>query len=89
MNPVFSPDGAWVAYTDTANGNADVFVVATAGGTPKRLTWHPAGDEAVGWSPDGKSVLIRSNRDAANDSSQLYLQSLSGGLPQALPLSMA
>ncbi|MHB8678522.1 MAG: S41 family peptidase [Rudaea sp.] len=89
MDPVFSPDGAWVAYTDIANGNADVFVVPTAGGTPRRLTWHPAADEAVGWSPDGKSVLIRSNRDATNDSSQLYLLPLSGGLPQALPLSMA
>src|SRR6185312_10989841 len=89
MDPVFSPDGAWVAYTDTANGNNDVFVVATAGGTPRRLTWHPANDAAVGWSPDGKSVLIRSNREASNDSSQLYLLPLSGGLPQALPLSMA
>ncbi|HXD83615.1 MAG TPA: hypothetical protein VN599_04190, partial [Rudaea sp.] len=89
MDPVFSPDGAWVAYTDTANGNNDVFVVATAGGTPRRLTWHPANDAAVGWSPDGKSVLIRSNREASNDSSQLYLLPLSGGLPQALPLNMA
>lgn len=89
MDPRFSPDGAWVAYTDTANGNPDAFVVPTAGGTPRRLTWHPAADEAVGWSPDGKSVLIRSNRDASNDSSQLYLLPLSGGPPQALPLSMA
>ncbi len=89
MDPVFSPDGAWVAYTDVANGNPDVFVVPTAGGTPRRLTWHPAADEAVGWSPDGKSVLLRSNRDAANDSSQLYLLPLSGGLPRALPLAMA
>lgn len=89
MAPVFSPDGAWVAYTDTANGNPDVFVVPTAGGTPRRLTWHPAADEAVGWSPDGASVLMRSNRNASNDSSMLYLLPLSGGLPQALPLSMA
>ncbi|MBS0570037.1 MAG: PD40 domain-containing protein [Proteobacteria bacterium] len=89
MDPVFSPDGAWVAYTDIGNGNPDVFVVPTAGGTPKRLTWNPAVDEAVGWSPDGKSVLIRSNRDATNDSSQLYLLPLAGGMPQALPLSMA
>lgn len=89
MQPVFSPDGAWVAYTDTSSGNADVFVVPTAGGTPQRLTWHPATDDAVGWSPDGKSVLIRSNREAANDSSMLYLVPLAGGMPQPLPLSMA
>lgn len=87
--PVFSPDGAWVAYTDTRGGNPDVFVVPAAGGTPKQLTWHPAADDAVGWSPDGKSVLIRSNREASNDSAMLYRLPLSGGMPLALPLSMA
>lgn len=87
--PVFSPDGRWVAYTDDATGNDDVFVVPAAGGQPKRLTWHPATDEAVGWTPDGKGVLIRSLRDAANDSSQLYVLPLAGGPPRRLPLPMA
>src|SRR3954464_13673974 len=38
----FSPDGRLVAYTAVSNGNADVYVIATAGGVPKRLTFHPA-----------------------------------------------
>ena len=87
--PVFSPDGRMLAYTANVNGNDDVFVVPASGGQPTRLTWHPDRDAAVGWSADGKSVLIRSHRDATNDSNQLYVLPLSGGLPQALPLPMA
>ncbi|HTR21636.1 MAG TPA: PDZ domain-containing protein [Gemmatimonadales bacterium] len=57
----FSPDGKWVAYSNGNNGNLDVYVIAAAGGTPKRLTWHPAPDRVRGWTPDGK-VLFESTR---------------------------
>src|SRR6185437_1784226 len=87
--PVFSPDGNRIAYTANVNGNDDVFVVPAGGGQPSRLTWHPDHDAAVGWTPDGKNVLIRSHRDATNDSDQLYVMPMTGGLPTALPLSMA
>ena len=36
--PRFSPDGKWIAFASNRYGNYDVFVVAAAGGTPKRLT---------------------------------------------------
>ncbi|WP_217318879.1 S41 family peptidase [Rhodanobacter sp. B05] len=87
--PVFSPDGNRIAYTANVNGNDDVFVVPAGGGQPTRLTWHPDHDAAVGWTPDGKGVLIRSHRHATNDSYQLYVMPMTGGLPTALPLSMA
>src|SRR5436190_717357 len=57
----FSADGKWVAYTGVRNNNADVYVMSTAGGTPRRLTYHPANDVVRGWTPDGK-VLFTSNR---------------------------
>lgn len=57
----FSPDGRSVAYTNADNGNLDVYVIAAAGGTPRRLTWHPADDIVRGWTPDGK-VLFESPR---------------------------
>src|ERR1044071_9227059 len=40
----FSPDGSRIAFTATAGGNTDVYVVAAGGGEPKRLTWHPGLD---------------------------------------------
>src|ERR1051325_11913933 len=37
-DPYFSPDGSQIAFTATMGGNADVYVVSSAGGGPKRLT---------------------------------------------------
>ena len=87
--PVFSPDGQMLAYTGDYDGNPDVYVVPVAGGEPRRLTWYPGPDVAVGWTPDGKRVLFRSHRDSTNDSNQLFTVPVSGGLPAPLPLSMA
>jgi len=70
--PVFSPDGKWIAFTAQYDGNADVYVMPAEGGEPRRLTWHPAADIAVGWTPDGKSVLFHSARDAYADFDRLY-----------------
>src|SRR6266566_5150040 len=58
VDPIFSPDGATIAFTGEYDGNVDVFVMPAAGGEPRRLTWHPAADVAVGWTPDGKRVLF-------------------------------
>lgn len=87
--PVFSPDGSMVAYTGIFNGNADVYVVPAAGGEPHRLTYHPGADVAVGWTPDGKSVLFRSHRASYSDPNQLFTVPVSGGFPTELPLPMA
>ena len=90
IDPVFSPDGAMIAFTGEYDGNEDVYVVPAAGGIPKRLTAHPDSDQVVGWTRDGKSVLLRSTRGAyAARYAQLYTVSVSGGLPQVLPLPMA
>jgi tricorn protease len=89
-DPVFSPDGATIAFTGEYDGNTDVFVVPAAGGIPKRLTYHPADDSAVGWTPDGKYVIFRSNRENVGPRyTKLFKVSLEGGLPIALPLPMA
>src|SRR5688500_19564087 len=36
--PRFSPDGKSIAFAGEYDGNTDVFVVATEGGVPQRLT---------------------------------------------------
>jgi len=87
--PEFSPDGQMIAYTGDYDGNPDVYVVPAAGGEPRRLTWFPGPDVAVGWTPDGRSVLFRSHRYSTNDSDRLFTVPVSGGLPTPLPLSMA
>ena len=84
--PIFSPDGTRVAFTGRYDGNTDVYVVAAGGGEPTRLTWHPGADVALAWTPDGKSILLRSPRRTPRDLDQLYLVPASGGPERELPL---
>jgi tricorn protease len=84
--PVFSPDGKWLAFSGQYDGNIDVFVMPAEGGEPRRLTWHPAADIAVGWTPDGKRVLFQSAREAYADFSRLYTVSVEGGPAEVLPM---
>jgi tricorn protease len=84
--PVFSPDGKWIAFTGQYDGNTDVFVIPAEGGEPKRLTWHPAADIAVGWTPDSTKVLFHSGREAYADFDRLYTVPVEGGPAEVLPM---
>ncbi len=88
LYPKFSPDGKWIAFTAAYDGNPDVYVIPSVGGEPKRLTFHPSNDIVLGWTPDGKNVLFRSDRISAppQRTTRLFLVSLQGGLPKALPV---
>jgi tricorn protease len=89
MGPHFSPDGSMLTYTGDYEGNLDVYVVPAGGGQPKRLTYHPGPDVAVGWTSDGKSVLFVSHRLSYADSDQLFTVPVDGVFPTPLPLSQA
>ena len=43
-SPIFSPDGATIAFTGEYDGNTDVFTIPVTGGVPFRVTYHPATD---------------------------------------------
>src|SRR6202035_1265249 len=75
--PKFSPDGKWIAFTGEYDGNPDVYVISAEGGEPRRLTFHPSNDIVLGWTPDGKNILFRSDRFSTNlgRATRLYLVS--------------
>ncbi|MFZ0549674.1 MAG: PDZ domain-containing protein [Steroidobacteraceae bacterium] len=84
--PVFSPDGSQIAFTATYDKNTDVYVIPATGGQPRRLTYHPDPDIALGWTPDGKSILFSSHRYSYSDPDQLFTVPITGGFPTQLPL---
>jgi tricorn protease len=45
-NPMLSPDGKWIAFSGNYDGNEDIYIISSMGGTPKRLTFHPYPDIA-------------------------------------------
>lgn len=96
----FSPDCSRVAFTGEYGGDDQVYVMPAAGGDPTQLTWYPGmgplpqrwgfDNQVYGWTPDGKSVLFRSWREAINESSpRLYTIAASGGMAEALPMPVA
>jgi len=87
--PIFSPDGREIAFTGSYDGNSDVYVIPATGGTPRRLTYHPSPDLAIGWTRDGQQVLFTSVRNSASRSSQLFTVPRDGGFPTQLPLPIA
>lgn len=90
VNPYFSPDGNWIAFTGEYDGNADVFVIPATGGEPKRITYHPGNDIAIGWTPDGKSILFMSSRGSNTPAPKMFTMPVTGeGLPTELPFPMS
>jgi len=90
LDPNFSPDGKWIAFTGNYDGNPDVYLISAEGGTPKRLTWHPGTDAVRGWTPDGKNVVFVSRRMGPPDGQpRLLTVPVTGGLPTALPVPRA
>ena len=86
-DPVFSPDGKWIAFSANYDGNEDVYIVPAEGGIPKRLTYHPGRDFVRGFTPDGSAVLFASARkDFSRRYTQLFTVPVKGGFPHSLEI---
>jgi Tol biopolymer transport system component len=64
LDPSLSPDGKWVVYVNGTSGNQDIYLQSTTGQTAINLTKDaPLGDTQPAFSPDGDSIVFRSERD--------------------------
>lgn len=59
-----SPDGRHIAYdaAGTGPGRRMVFLLSADGASQAELTDGASLDEVIGWTPDGRTVLISTNR---------------------------
>ena len=64
-NPRFSPDGRWIAFLSSREGDkSQVFLLSRGGGEASRLTDLKGGVSSFEWSPDSKRlVLVASDPD--------------------------
>ncbi len=98
--PRFSPDGKSIAFTGQFDGNTEVYLMPSEGGTPERLTHTAAvsrddiadrmgpNNVVMAWSPDGKEIVYRGKWDTFSGfKAKLYKVSKDGGLSEELPLS--
>ena len=87
-DPRISPDGEWIAYTVSSMdrkedaSDTDIYMVATAGGSPIRLTTSKKPETSPRWSPDGRYLAFLSSRDGKK--TQVYLLDRRGGEAQPI-----
>jgi dipeptidyl aminopeptidase/acylaminoacyl peptidase len=66
-SPSLSPDGKWVAFVSSRDGNSEIYLVGSNGENLERLTQNPAEDWMPTWSPDGTVIAFTSNRDGDHE----------------------
>ncbi|MBA3849412.1 MAG: protease, partial [Opitutus sp.] len=97
--PRFSADGKQLAFTGQYDGNTEVYVMPSDGGTPRRVSYtalnarDDLGDRmgpnniVFGWKNKANEIAFRSRwRDSNDFNGQLYTVGLDGDVPQQLPV---
>ena len=82
-----SPDGRWIAYSYPIKGkndhNRDIYLISVDGKRESTLIEHPACDLVIGWLPDGKTMLFKSDREGTDD---LWAIAVKDGKPDGSPV---
>ncbi len=79
--PRISPDGQWLAFSGSGDGNTNVYMMPLKGGEIEQLTFHDGADEVDSWSWDSKHIYFTSSRENRFSG---FTVSLSGGTPKRL-----
>lgn len=88
MQPRFSPDGQWIAFTSDRGGGDNIWVVARAGGEPRQVTKEDFRLlNAPVWSPDGNFIAARKHftKHRSLGAGEIWLYHVSGG--KGLPMT--
>jgi len=81
----FSPDGRSVAFSFVREGkppHGDVFLMTADGRNEVVIGGHPAEDQLLRWTPDGRSLLFFSDRSGTWD---IWTVAIAGGKQQGEP----
>ena len=83
--PVYSPDGARLAFVSTRTGGGDIYVLTLATGDLKRLTFDDGLDQLDAWSRDGRWIYFSNATNDVGRKNDLYRVGIEGGTP--MPVS--
>jgi len=79
--PLYSPDGARLAFMSTRTGGGDIYVLTLATGALQRITYSDSASNLDAWSHDGQWLYFTSNvTDVAGQGDILRVRS-TGGTP--------
>lgn len=84
-NPIWSHDGASIAFESDRYGNSDIYLIPKNGGLPKRITFRSSSDYITDYTQDG-TIIFSTRRDFAQVEREYETHSVSdqGGTPSRL-----
>jgi tricorn protease len=95
----FSPDGSQIAFTGQMDGNTEVYLIPSTGGTPKRLTFTATlgrddvsdrmgpNNIVITWK-DNENIVFRSRKQTFNSfKGSLFMVNTDGTPEKQLPFS--
>ena len=88
LSPSFSPDGGSILFSSTVDGDADIYRVSTAGGTPQKVFDLPYDQFQPSYSPDGKNFVFASDHASPNRP-KIYRSDFSGNISRITAASYA
>ena len=89
-HPLLSPDGKWIAYVGTEDGNTEVYIMPSDGGPSTRVTYDGNFVKSIaGW--DGNNIIYATNRDFQQFGrvGTLYSINMKGGESKSLGYGIA
>jgi Tol biopolymer transport system component len=66
VNPTWSPDGRFIAFSALASGTSDLFIYELETNILKQMTRDSFADLQPAWSPDGKTIAFVTDRFTTN-----------------------
>ena len=84
--PRFSPDGKTIAFMGNYDGNTDLYTIPVSGGTPFRVTHHPASEVLTDWTADGRLIFFGFTMQPHPRTREMFTVSAKGGLPEKMPV---
>jgi tricorn protease len=82
--PLYSPDGAKLAFVSTRTGGGDIYILTLASGELKRLTFDDRLDQLDSWSRDGRWIYFSNGSQDVGGKNDLFRVSAEGGTPMAV-----
>ncbi len=79
--PLYSPDGSQLAFMSSRSGGQNIYVLALASGTLRRITFDDGVDQLDSWSHDGKWLCFSSTASDISGMSDVLRVSVEGGTP--------
>jgi tricorn protease len=86
-SPYFSPDGTRIAFVSSRSGGSQVHFVDRAGGAPEQVTHDSSRKTLLGFSADGKRILVAQSTDRGwprGESARLLSIDLAGLTPKRM-----